>query len=769
MFLYKLIIASFVLMSVLHAQYGTLKPTFEFVGINGDSVAFQNGIPLPSFEKGSRPMQDLSGTWKKFRFTADNDLSLSERSGSVIQELESDGFHQIGYDDSPWEDKSIPGVENALYAFPAVPEYYESGVWYRYKFIKPLGMEGKTALLKFYAVNYIADVWLNGNYIGYHEGGYTPFAFDVTDEILNDSVNVIAVRVDNIGWGKRKDIVPFYRCDWFNYAGIIHDVFLEYYDPLYISRADIVPLDTAGNLKLDVIIRNSNKLISQDYSLEYDIYKADLTGDNINSEYVHNITGEYVTGGVLRGGSLAAEQIVKQSRNLVLPSPELWFPSDPKLYIIKITLKSDDNITDVFYNQFGIRKVETAGDKLVLNGKYVFLPGVARHEDHPDYGRSLPNDVIFSDLQKIKESNSLFLRTGHYPNHPYTYLIADRLGLAVMEEIPVWWFDNELEWQIQEQRRIHYQMFREMVFKDFNRASILFWSTSNECKETTNRLKYNQNIVNDLRTNYNDYRLISQSSAGDNPGASDSTQSVLDVPGWTMYFGIFHGSTYYAGTLQFLIKVHTYFPNKPILDTEFGYWSSENGSNLSKQVTVFTETFNAFRFFNPMREDGGFNSNGFVCGTTWWCMFDWYSHQHPGGYQSMGLISMDRATQKPVYTSLFNQYQKYADFGGVITGFESVSEDNQPVDYVLYPNFPNPFNSETNIRIELKDSSPVSIGVYNTLGEQVLQVGESAYSAGIHDLRIDLGNLPTGVYFLKAKIEGEDTRGFKVLKLLYIK
>ncbi|MDP8221941.1 MAG: glycoside hydrolase family 2 TIM barrel-domain containing protein [Candidatus Lernaella stagnicola] len=93
-------------------------------------------------------------------------------------------------------------------------------------------------------------------------------------------------------------------------------------------------------------------------------------------------------------------------------------------------------VIDVHHTQFGVRTVERENGRLMLNGRIAFLPGVARHEEWPDTGRSASRERIVEDLSIIKELNALFLRMGHYPNHPYTYLVADRLGMAVMSEIP---------------------------------------------------------------------------------------------------------------------------------------------------------------------------------------------------------------------------------------------------------------------------------------------------------------------------------------------
>ena len=106
------------------------------------------------------------------------------------------GRQTAGYDDTGWLFKNVPSVENALNGLNVRPEDYEGGVWYRRTFTLPDSLNGRFVRLNFYAVNYVADVWLNGKYLGYHEGGYTPFSFDVTGAVRFDSANVLAVRVE---------------------------------------------------------------------------------------------------------------------------------------------------------------------------------------------------------------------------------------------------------------------------------------------------------------------------------------------------------------------------------------------------------------------------------------------------------------------------------------------------------------------------------------------------------------------------------------------
>lgn len=138
-------------------------------------------------------------------------------------------------------------------SYPTVPEYYQDGVWYRKNIVVPDSLNEKFIKLIFYAVNYVADVWINDVYVGYHEGGYTSFAFDVSTILIYGGNNVIAVRVDNPAWGTRNEIVPCTNCDWFNYTGIIHDVYLEISKPVSVIRTDVVLLDVNGQIQTTVV------------------------------------------------------------------------------------------------------------------------------------------------------------------------------------------------------------------------------------------------------------------------------------------------------------------------------------------------------------------------------------------------------------------------------------------------------------------------------------------------------------------------------------
>ncbi len=191
-------IVSLFISSNLFSQVASLESTFSLKTVDGIKIPFQYGMPVPTFEKQNRTMINLAGQWKKQRFSANDNITLAKRDSVGYQNLlnEAQGRQSSTFDDNTWENKILPSVENQMNVYPTVPEYYQDGVWYRRNFSVPDSLNGKFVKLIFYAVNYVADVWVNDVYVGYHEGGYTSFAFDVSQILNYGGNNVIAVRVD---------------------------------------------------------------------------------------------------------------------------------------------------------------------------------------------------------------------------------------------------------------------------------------------------------------------------------------------------------------------------------------------------------------------------------------------------------------------------------------------------------------------------------------------------------------------------------------------
>jgi beta-galactosidase len=643
-----------------------LEPTLEFRQarlLNGREgyLAWQSGLPVPSFDPQDRPQVNLAGRWKKQRVDVDANLSLSSRKGTGVERLEAEaeGRYRPEYDDSGWQDKDLPMVENHLPTLPGDPqgaEVYEGGVWYRRHFFVPEEWSDQLITLNCLGANYVIDVWVNGNWVGYHEGGYTPFSLNVSSYVRPGQENLIALRIDNPAWGTRLDTVPAIKSDWMNYTGLIHDIYLQANPRVWIVRADVTVQENTGKISVRAVLHNSSDT-AQAGELTVEVFDTDPTAEGwLRDPRASAIRKDPVGSSYHTPVALGAGEAVVAEMELFIPEVTFWNLGDPNLYILQADLESDSG-TDRAAYQFGVRTIRTDSHRLLLNEEQIFLAGVARHEDWADSGRTAVWQKILLDLQLICSLGANFLRTAHYPNHVYTYLLTDRLGLAAWVEIPIWQY-TAVEFDFQEKRQFADQMWREMILAGSNRPSIFFWSTNNESAVSLGRLSFIQRLVTDYRQNYPDGRLVTQSAAADRGGPADPSQDLLDVPGWTMYFGIFHGSTYYEGTADFLRKAHAAYPHRPLLNTEYGIWSSGGGSSPQRQVEVFRQTFQALSEVTSRDSTGSINPDGYLAGIVWWAAFDWYTAHTR--VQTMGLYSMDRLQAKPVMEELRQAYQHWS-------------------------------------------------------------------------------------------------------------
>ena len=621
-------------------RFASLPPTFQLEDHDGVLIPLQGGIIYPSLERQStRPTLELAGHWYARRVPdADHELSLTKRTPEVIERLEdevpelfADGVPQLNNDPN-WTLLRVPAPVNPP------PDRYQGCVWYVTSFHLPPDWRGGRTRLVFLAANYVADVWLNREWLGYHEGGYTPFVFDVSDH-LRQGENLLYVRVDNIPWRPKrgeptpkwlnhKDIVPYVCADWWNYGGILRDVYLE-----GLPATHVVRLDAHGGFEGEIPKLEGRVLVQgpvlpervqlrltpfrRDRSLEF---RLDLcAGDEILLETEIPLVR-------------IAPDLAYGRFALPVPDAKPWTPETPHLYLLQARLPSGDQFT----TQIGFRDVRTEGARLLWNGEPIFLNGVSRHEDYPLTGRALSYaDMwkVYRDLELIKEMGANFLRFSHYPNHPMTGLLTDRIGLIGWEEIPVYWFSDE-GFRIQSLRGIARQMWLEMIYTDYNRPSIAFWSTCNECGGLQRRQEYIR-VLHELADRVDGSRLVVQSAAG---AFFDPTHKETDLIGMTLYFGVFYGKDPYEDTARLLDEVHARMPDKPILCTEFGYWAGNDWGSAEKQVRIAEETYRALR------------ERDFVCGATWWIGFDYFTFHT--GINTMGAITSDRHAPRPVYYRL---------------------------------------------------------------------------------------------------------------------
>ncbi|MCX7670161.1 MAG: beta-galactosidase, partial [Anaerolineae bacterium] len=338
---------------------------------------------------------------------------------------------------------------------------------YSREFYAPAGWRGQRVFLRIGSANYAARVWINGVCVGEHQGGHLPFAFDITDVLAWDRPNTVAVLVDaqltarrvppgNIqtGIGGFLRSYPNASFDFFPYAGIQRPVLLYAVPPAHIADVTVVTERDGADGVVQVSVRQAGGDLPG---------KAVLTGNGMHVEAAL----------AFRDG--AAEAILR------VPNARLWEPDDPYLYHLTLLLAADGRVADRYTLDIGIRTIAVEGDKLLLNGRPIFLKGFGKHEDFPVHGRGLNMPLIVKDAGLLKWIGANSYRTSHYPYAEEAMQIADRAGFLIVDETPaVGLFFDDGEEGIAARLAQCKQQITELIARDKNHPSVIMWSVANE-------------------------------------------------------------------------------------------------------------------------------------------------------------------------------------------------------------------------------------------------------------------------------------------------
>lgn len=406
---------------------------------------------------------------------------------------------------------------------------YEGTVWFKKDF-KYTKQSGQRDILYFGAVNYDAKVYINGEKVGEHIGGYTPFNFDITDVVKNGD-NFVVVKVDN---KRAKDNVPTVNMDWWNYGGITRDVMIAQVPDTYIEDYLIQLKKGSQNIVEGWIQLNTLKA-GQSVIIEI----PELT-----------IKQQIVTD---RNGKAAFELKAKLT---------FWSPENPKLYDVVIN-KNDEQIKD----KIGFRTIETNNKQILLNGKHIFLRGISIHEEAPyERGRSWSKEDAVTLLTWAKEMGCNYVRLAHYPHNEMMVREAEKLGLLVWSEIPVYW---TISWENADTYENAERQLHDMIYRDKNRCSIVIWSIANETPHSDARDKFLIKLSKYARQQDNS-RLISMAmevttAPGNINKLIDNMNEYVDVISFNQYIGWYRASNESARLMKWEIPY-----NKPVIISEFG-------------------------------------------------------------------------------------------------------------------------------------------------------------------------------------------------------
>lgn len=462
---------------------------------------------------------------------------------------------------------------------------YEGTVWYQKDFIANKKAD-KRYVIYFGAVNYSAVVYVNGEKIGQHEGGFTPFQFDISER-LKDGDNFVVVKVDN---SRRRDQIPTVNTDWWNYGGITRPVKILELDSTYIADY-FIEFGSAHNQAISGWVQLAGNDLS-DYGQvtlklpDLDIEKELEPGKDGRAEF-----------------SFTAE-------------PALWTPENPTLYGFSLGYKDT-----VLKDRVGFRTISVEGDNILLNGKSVFLRGISLHEESPEGdGRAWSEEDARSLLGWAMELGCNFVRLAHYPHNDTMVRMADEMGLMVWSEIPVYWtilFEREDVYRKAEKQ------LGEMITRDKNRAAVILWSVANETPSHQPRFEFLNRLVDKARS-LDSSRLITaaldtQSSNEAGRVIDDPFAKMVDVIGVNSYCG------WYSDTPESCAGLRWHSPyNKPIIISEFGAGALQgNHGDVQKR---FTEENQALVYKNNLIMLDNIDA---LRGVTPWILKDFRSPRRP--------------------------------------------------------------------------------------------------------------------------------------------
>ena len=500
---------------------------------------------------------------------------------------------------------------------------YEGTIWYHRDF--DIGKKlDQQYLVYFGAVNYYATVYINGKKIGEHEGGFTPFQFDVSAQV-KAGINSLVVKVDN---RRERDQIPTVNTDWWNYGGITRSVKVigvptTHIDDYVVQLSKTEPYTIEGWVKID----NVNKQQLDNQKVELRIPELNITQKiSLNK----NGKGEFS----------------------IIAKPLLWNPDSPKLYAVELAFQQE-----VIRDKIGFRTIQTQGENILLNGNSIFLKGISIHEESPLHlGRAWSEEDARQLLSWAKELGCNFVRLAHYPHNDAMVRMADQMGLMVWSEIPVYWtvlFNNPAVYDKAEKQ------LTEMIMRDKNRASVVLWSMANETPNTSARLKFIGELVKKARE-LDDTRLITaaldtQSDANGEKLIDDPLASVVDVIGVNSYCGWYVATPGSCASLKWLSRYH-----KPTIMSEFGAGALQGFHGDKAQR--WTEEYQVDVYVNNLAM---IDNITFLRGMSPWILKDFRSPRRPlpniqDFWNRKGLIS-DRGIKKRAWYILHDYYSNKAN------------------------------------------------------------------------------------------------------------
>ena len=608
------------------------------------NVLFSYGTVVPSFAGWShrepeRRYVDLDGQW---RFSADPEANGLER-----------GWNSTDFDDRSWSTIAVPSAWDLLDTagfgtvdgshFGEGSAFLDGYAWFRRVVKVPGGGDGRHLRLNFLAVGYSAEVWLDGVQLGKHEGANTPFSLPVPASIASKHSHLLALRVfrrasytSYTGSGQPVSDdreIPYKPVDYWPYAGITRSVWLESVASVSISK--VLVASTNGILDVRIILENDGV--------------ADFAGSVRLDPGFDSQSAPLSTRVAVPAGSVIAVALTIP----VLHAPT-WSAEQPNLLTARATLFNDihagvdrNHPVDGLSTTYGVRELQVAGGKFLMNGSPLFLKGTSWHEETAEHGRAMTIPEYDIELGRALDLGANFMRNTVYNRHPYVYQWADKHGVMLMDDIDTMWLNTAQEKEQTEAYGLARAMALNMAWNQHNRPSVILWGLQNESEIDPLGAPVYRAWLADLKAAVNAVDLTARPVTWSSATTDDPAFDLADVIGFNEYFGYFYGKSSDLGPA--IDRVHAAYPDKPILITENGTWalSGNHGSATQQGTEEWQAAYIAEHWKQVVAR------REFTAGYTLWVLKDYKEragyNQAYNGVSVLGLVTFDTGKQKLAY------------------------------------------------------------------------------------------------------------------------
>ena len=546
---------------------------------------------------------------------------------------------------SGWTKVKVPNVWNLG---DSSNESMSGGIgWYRKDFELPNADSALAWAFRFESVNYRARVWLNGKPIGENTGAYVPFEIQ-PNGFKRRGTNRLVVRVDSKRRvtdfppaGLNTDGVP--TGGWWNYGGIQREVYLRKLDMVDFRKVLVRPVLPCGTCDATIQTRINLKNVTRSGQ------RATITGKFGNQN--------------LRLGTktIGPDGIVEFADNITVRNPRLWAPGSPNLYDVSFTVRVGRDKVAGYELKSGVRSIKVSNGRLILNGQALNTRGLGLHEDSKAQGFAIDNDRREELVAQAKELGATSLRT-HYPLHPYTHELADREGMLIWSEIPVYTVKTQV---LKEPsvRRLAVEELRRNIEANENHPSVMLWSIGNELSSQPGpvQVAYIDAAVK-FAKEMDPTRPVGIAVAAYPSSLCQAAQyKSIDVLGLNDYFGWYPGP---SGQIfdrtklgPYLDAVRACYPDKALMITEFGAEANRDGPAEEKGTWAFQQEWVNYQL-------GVFATKPWLSGALYWALNEfWVRPGWEGGnprpsspVHQKGLVTYD-GVRKPAFADVQRFYK----------------------------------------------------------------------------------------------------------------